>query len=282
MNQNKRIYNRWICFFIFVSLFLCTFAQKRLVILHTNDTHSRIDAFPVSDKEYAEKAGIINREAIIDSIRRIEKNVLLLDAGDFVQGTPYFNIFKGKVEAEALNRLQYDAVTLGNHEFDNGLDFLRDLLQIVYPPVVVCNYNFTGTVLEGKTSEYLIIKKDNIKIGITGIGVNPQGLVQKRNYEGMKYLPAIDSANKTASFLKNKGKCDLVVCISHIGYQEDIKLAEASRDIDIIIGGHSHTFMEEPDIRKNAEGKNVIVTHAGKNGLYIGKLEIELERKRNK
>lgn len=267
------------------------FAQKKLTILHTNDTHSRIEPLPSTDKKYPNTAGVVNRKAIIDSIRLVDKNVLLFDAGDFVQGTPYFNLFKGRAEADAMNLMGYEATTIGNHEFDYGLDTMKMIFERLTFPVVNSNYDFSNTVLNGVVKPYIVIKKFGLKIGVLGVGAEPEGLIQQDKYEGMIFNPIIESANKYAEILKKQEKCDLIICLSHIGYVDnhakedgvvpvlDPMLAENSKYIDIIIGGHSHTYMPEPDIRKNIEGKDIMIFQVGKNGTFIGKLEVDLKRK---
>jgi 5'-nucleotidase len=257
---------------------------KKLVILHTNDTHSRIEALPATEKQYAGWGGIVNRKALIDSIRSAEENVLLIDAGDFVQGTPYFNLFKGRVETGTMNLLKYDVGTLGNHEFDYGLDTLKNMIKSLRNPLVCCNYDFSKTPLKGMIKPYIILKKFGLKIGLVGVGANPQGLVPASNYKGMVFKPIIASTNEYADRLRNKEKCDLIICISHIGYDSsegepnDVTLAESSSNIDLIIGGHSHTYMEQPDIRKNRDGKSVLIFQVGKNAAFIGKIDVELEK----
>ena len=274
---------RYLIFVAILSLSAGVYSQtKKLVIVHTNDTHSRIEPLPASDK-YPNWGGVVNRKAVIDSIRAVEKNVLLIDAGDFVQGTPYFNVFKGKVETETMNLMKYDIGTLGNHEFDYGLDTLKRIIESLNHPIVCCNYDFSNTPLKGLVKPYKIIKKDGLKIGVLGVGVDPKGLIQQTNYSGMLFKPVISSANMYAKILRQKEKCDLVICISHIGFTSsegapnDIMLAEQSKDIDLIIGGHSHTYMEQPEIRKNMDGKDVMIFQLGRNGAYIGKIDIELE-----
>lgn len=264
-------------FLILIFASLTVKGQNKLVILHTNDTHSRIEALPPTDKQYPHMAGVVNRKAIIDSIRSVEENVLLLDAGDFVQGTPYFNLFHGKVEAEAMNLLKYDVTTIGNHEFDYGLDTLKRIFDYLHFPVVNCNYDFSLTPLKNNVKPYVIINKKGIKVGIIGVGVDPEGLIQKDKYEGMVFNPITDNVNRYAATIKNK--CDIVICLSHIGLEDDLKLASESENIDIIIGGHSHTFMERPQIVKNIKNKDVTVYQVGKNGAFIGKIEIDLSKK---
>ena len=267
--------------YIYLIIFLClsftTQAQKKIVILHTNDTHSRIEPMPMTDKYNPGQGGVVNRKAIIDSIRAVEKNVLLIDAGDFLQGTPYFNMFKGRVEAETLSLMKYDVGTIGNHEFDYGLDSMKMVFELLNLPIVCCNYDFSGTVLNGMVKPYIILKKDGIKIGITGIGANPDGLVQKDKYIGMTFNPVTETVNHYAEYLKKKEKCDLVICVSHIGYDGDKKLAAQSENIDIIIGGHSHTFMKQPDMIADKTGKKVFVYQTGRNGVNVGKIEVMLK-----
>ncbi|MBB4036922.1 5'-nucleotidase [Dysgonomonas hofstadii] len=270
---------KYICFLLLVCFSLSLAAQKKLVILHTNDTHSRIEPMPATDIRNPNMGGVVNRKAVIDSIRTVEKNVLLFDIGDFVQGTPYFNLFKGRVEAKAMDMMKYDVGTIGNHEFDYGLDSMKMVFDLLDYPLVCCNYDFSKTVLKDKVKPYIILKKAGVKIGIIGAGVDPDGMIQKDKYEGMGFLPVIETVNRYAEQLKLKDKCDIVICLSHVGYNPDKLLAEKSRYLDIIIGGHSHTFMKAPDMIPNQAGKNVFVYQVGKNGVYIGKIEIELAEK---
>lgn len=253
-------------------------AQKKIVILGTNDTHSRIEPIPENDKSYGGMGGVVAREAFIEGVRNQNKNVLLFDAGDFVQGTPYFNLFHGRVEAQAMNLMKYDAGTLGNHEFDYGLDTLKMIVKKLNFPILNCNYDFSKTVLKDDIKPYVILKRFGLKIGVLGVGVDPEGLVQKNKYEGMEFKPAISSVNFYAKILKDSKKCDLVVCLSHLGYNDDIKLAEQSKNVDIIIGGHSHTYMEKPDMRTNLDGKEVLIFQTGKSGAYVNKIEVELDK----
>lgn len=253
-------------------------AQKRIVILGTNDTHSRIEPLPDSDKSYGGMGGVVAREAFIAEMRKQNPNVLLFDAGDFVQGTPYFNLFHGKVEAQAMNLMKYDAGTLGNHEFDYGLDTLKMIVDQLDFPILNCNYDFSKTVLKDHIKPYIVLNRFGLKIGVLGVGVDPDGLVQKNKYEGMEFKPAISSVNFYAKILKESKKCDLIICLSHLGYNQDIQLAQQSKNVDIIIGGHSHTYMEKPDMRKNLDGKEVMIFQTGKNGAYVNKIEVELDK----
>ena len=224
--------------------------------------------------------GYVNRIAVIDSIRNVEKNVILIDAGDFVQGTPYYNIFKGRVETGAMNLMKYDVTAIGNHEFDYGIDTLAPVLKRLKFPVINCNYDFRETALKGVVKPYVIIKKAGVKIGFIGLGPEAEGLIRKNKSEGMKSLPGIETVNRYAERLKTKEKCDVVVCVSHAGYEQDSIMAEKSNFLDIIIGGHSHTFMKQPDVRKNLSGKDVMIYQVGTNGVYVGKIEIEVKGKK--
>lgn len=263
-----------LCFWLGAAIY----AQKKITVLATNDTHSRIEALPSTDKYNPDMGGVEARAAFISSVRQQNPNTLLFDAGDFVQGTPYFNLFHGRVEAQAMNLMKYDAGTIGNHEFDYGLDTLKMIIDKLNFPIVNCNYDFSNTVLNNKVKPYIILKKDGVKIGILGVGVDPEGLIQKSKYGNMIFKPIESSVNFYSKILKESKKCDLIICLSHIGYTDDIRLAEQSKYIDIIIGGHSHTYMEKPDIRKNAEGKDVLIFQTGKNGAYVNKFEVELEK----
>ena len=254
-----------------------------LVLLTTNDTHSNIDF------ERGGRGGILPRKAIVDSVRAAEKNVMLIDAGDFVQGSLYFKYFRGDVEYPLMNMMGYDIRVLGNHEFDNGLDELAAHWKDVKGKRLSANYDFKDTPAKGLFDPYMIKKVGNKKIGFIGINVNPESLIIKENYAGMKYEDAIAVANRTAEFLKKKKGCDLVVAVTHIGYTatpgkaSDLELARQSKDIDIIIGGHSHTVVD-PGKKNgleywvdNANGKPVLVTQTGKNGSNIGYIKIDLD-----
>lgn len=268
--------------YIFTLLLLFTFSltlhAQHLVILHTNDTHSRIEPIPETDKFNPNMGGVVKRAAFADKMRNEYKNVLLFDAGDFLQGTPYFNMFKGEVEIEAMNLMKYDAVTLGNHEFDYGMEVLEDIVKRAKFPIVSTNYDFSETALANYIKPYHIFYKEGVKIGIVGANVSPVGLIASGNYEGMKFYPPIETVNKTAEMLRKKLGCDLVICLSHLGYRNDLELAENSRNIDIIIGGHSHTFMTKPSFRKNLDGKEVLIFQTSGRGAYVGRIDVELEK----
>ena len=258
-------------------------AAERLVILHTNDTHSNIE----SDRSGV--GGILPRKAIIDSVRKAEKNVILVDAGDMVQGTLYFKYFRGDVEYPLFNMMGYDVRILGNHEFDNGIDELARNWKKVKGARLSANYDFSKTPAAGLFKPYVVKKIGKKKIGFIGINVDPASLISTANTGAMEFRPVIETANHWAEFLKKKEKCDLVVAVTHIGYESengktnDVDLARASKDIDIIIGGHSHTFVDPktPDKTpywiENAEGRPVLVAQTGKYGRNVGYISIDLD-----
>ncbi|WP_294188008.1 bifunctional UDP-sugar hydrolase/5'-nucleotidase [uncultured Sphingobacterium sp.] len=257
--------------------------KVKLTILHTNDVHSRIEPFPMDGGKYQGLGGVARRSTLINKIRQEEEHLLLLDAGDMFQGTPYFNLFGGKLELDLMTKLGYDAGTFGNHEFDNGLDGLVKYLDHAKFPFLTANYDFKGTVLEGKTRDYTIFHKGGIKIGVFGLGVDIEGLVDPNNFKGMKYLDPIEVSKKMVKILKEKHKCDLVICLSHLGYQyendkvSDLVLAAKTSDIDLIIGGHTHTFLNEPTIVTNLKGRKTIVNQVGFAGINLGRIDFIME-----
>jgi 5''-nucleotidase/2'',3''-cyclic phosphodiesterase and related esterases len=260
---------------------------KSLVILHLNDTHSRIDPMFENDSSDVKKGGIIRQNTYIEKVRNENKNVLLFHCGDFVQGTPYFNLFRGEAEVSFMNFMRFDAVCIGNHEFDNGLENLAKMIRDSGFPYIATNLDFTGTPVEGLTKPFHIIQKNDIRIGIIGLTVNPNGLVIQKNYKGMKWLDPIESANKMADYLREEENCDLIVCLSHLGIYYsgdkigDLTLAEQSRNIDVILGGHTHVFLLAPEVRKNLKRKDVVVNQMGINGIYVGRLEVTMENEEN-
>lgn len=273
--------NKKYFFLLILTVFMCgtvAFGQKSIVILHTNDTHSRIEPIPESDRIAGNKGGVVRRMNYIEQVRKENKNVLLFDAGDFLQGTPYFNLFKGEVETEAMNMMRYDAVTLGNHEFDYGLDALEKVVRRAKFPIISSNYDFSGTPLNNLIKPYLIFKKDGVKIGVIAINIQPKGLIASGNYDGMKFLQPERVANELALKLKTTDWCDMVICLSHLGYTADKRLVEQTRNIDIVIGGHSHTNMKTPDMLKNIDNKDVMVFQTAGRGIYVGRIDVELEK----
>ena len=258
-----------------------TVKSRHLTVLHTNDVHSYIDPFPVTHPKNPNMGGVSRRAALIESIRKENPNVLLLDAGDIFQGTPYFNYYGGELELKLMSMMNYDLATLGNHDFDNGIDGFYSQMHHANFDFVSANYNFENTILNGKVNPYKIIHKNGIKIGVFGLGIELEGLVDKKNYKETVYLNPIEIAQDMSRILKQEKKCDLVICLSHIGYQYkndpdkicDVKLATLTKDIDLIIGGHTHTFLDKPTVLKNAEGKDVLVNQVGCYGINLGRID---------
>jgi len=257
-----------------------------LTILHTNDTHSRLEPFPMDGSRNQGLGGIASRSTLIKKINATTENVLLLDAGDIFQGTPYFNLFKGEPEIKAMTALGYDACTIGNHDFDAGLESLAtQLTRHANFPMLVANYDFSGTAMESKTKPYQIFKKGKLRIGVFGIGIQGKGLIANNLIAGTKFLDPIALANQTAAILKRNEKCDFIICISHLGFQykelnlvSDVVLATETENIDLIIGGHTHTFLDKPVTYKNKTGNDVIVNQVGFAGIILGRLDFEFSK----
>ncbi len=254
---------------------------KKLVILHTNDMHSRIEPFPIDHPKHPGLGGMARRAALINKIREEEENVLLLDSGDIFQGTPYFNQYGGELEFKLMSKMGYDAATMGNHDFDNGLDGFDKMLPFADFPFVCSNYDFSNTQLSGKTKENLVLNKGGVKIGILGLGVELNGLVDKRNFEDTQYLDPIEKANHHAKLLKEDKSCDLVICLSHLGYEyesskiSDVSLAPKTDHIDLILGGHTHTLLEKPVELRNKSEKKVYINQVGWAGIALGRIDID-------
>ena len=260
--------------------------EVKITFLHTNDVHSRIEPYPMDGSRLQGLGGVARRSTLINKIRSEEKNVLLFDAGDMFQGTPYFNVFDGQVELELMSKLGYDAGTFGNHEFDNGLEGLLKHFDKANFPFVTSNYDFTGTIMEGKTKDYLIFQRDAVKIGVFAVGVDLNGMVDPRSYQGVKISDPIEVAAKYSHKLKHDLKCDLIICLSHIGYSyetekvSDLMLAKNSRHIDLIIGGHTHTFLDKPTEVKNLDNEITLVNQTGFSGVNLGRIDFILDKKR--
>lgn len=254
---------------------------KHLTILHTNDVHSYIDPFPTNHPKNPNMGGVARRAALIESIRKENPNVLLLDAGDIFQGTPYFNYYGGELEFKLMSMMQYDLATIGNHDFDNGIEGLYAQLPNATFEFVSANYDFKNTIMNGHVKPYKIINKDGIKVGVFGLGVGLDGLVDKKNYKETIYLDPVSVAQDMSRILKQEKKCDLVICLSHLGYKYkdepdkicDTKLATLTKDIDLIIGGHTHTFLDKPTVLKNAVGQDVLVNQVGCYGINLGRID---------
>lgn len=262
---------------------------RKITILHTNDTHSNIETFPDNHAAFPSRGGVARRHTLIQQIRREEKHVLLLDAGDIFQGTPYFNKFNGTLEMKLMSMLEYDCATMGNHDFDIGLDGFLAAKKFADFPFICSNYDFSNTLLNNETLPYTTFLKDDLKIGVFGVGVELEGLVMTANYGETIYQDPIEAANKWAKHLRMEEECDLVICLSHLGYQyrqnkvSDKVLATSTSNIDLIIGGHTHTFLEKPSYSKNTEGKLVLINQVGWAGLALGRIDFYLgDRKKHK
>jgi len=259
--------------------------KKHITILHTNDTHSHIEPFPESDTRNANRGGVARRATVIEQIRKENPNTLLLDAGDMFQGTPYFNFFGGELEFRLMSMLGYDAATIGNHEFDNGIDGLHAQLPHANFDLVSSNYDFKNTLLNGKVKPYRIINKDGIKIGIFGLGVELDGLVNKNMYKETQYLDPIEITQDMVRILKEENNCSLVVCLSHLGYEykndtiSDLKVAQQTTGIDLIIGGHTHTFLPKPTLVNNKNGKEMLINQVGFGGINLGRIDFYFDER---
>lgn len=256
----------------------------KLTILHTNDVHSRIEPFPMDGSKNEGKGGTAKRATLIKKIRAQEKNVLLFDAGDIFQGTPYFNYFGGELEIKLMSEMGYDAATMGNHDFDGGLFGFDKQLPFANFPFVSSNYNFDDTMLQGKIHKYKIFKKEGLKIGVFGLGIELNGLVPQSLFQETKYEDALRAAEFWSTYLKQEEKCDYVICLSHLGYKyvenkvSDQVIATNTSDIDLIIGGHTHTFMDAPEKVKNKLGRAVLIHQVGWAGMVLGRLDVLFER----
>lgn len=268
-----------------VTVFAGAFAQgKRLVILHTNDTHSCI--YPLNkhlaDTLLAGRGGFIRRAVMVGEERKEHPNLLLLDSGDFSQGSPYYTLYKGDVEVGLMNLMRYDAATIGNHEFDFGVENMARLFKMADFPVVCANYDFTGTALEGIVKPYVVLKRDGLRIGVFGLSPELDGLVLAESCAGVKYDDPVKAANDVAKTLKEKEKCDIVICLSHLGWKlaglDDTELMSQLRNVDIVLGGHSHTYFTDMEYVKDLDGREIPNDQNGKHGIYVGKIVVDFDR----
>lgn len=258
---------------------------RQLLILHTNDTHSCVLPLNpnLADTMLTGRGGFLRRAAMIDQMRKEDKDLLLLDSGDFSQGSPYYTMFKGDVETELMNIMGYDAATIGNHEFDFGLENMARIFRKAKFPIVCANYDFTGTVVEGLVKPYVIIKRKGVRIGIFGLSPKLDGLVMASTCAGVRYSDPIKTANAVADKLKNEEKCDVVICLSHLGWDEaglnDMEMMAKTRNIDLVLGGHSHSYFKTLNHVRNLDGKDVPNDQNGKHGIFVGKITLSLEKR---
>lgn len=259
--------------------------SARLTILFTNDTHSRIEPFPANGPN-AGLGGIAARKQLIDTIRKQESHVLLFDAGDIFQGTPYFNFFKGALEMKAMQWMGYDGATLGNHDFDEGVENLAKQMEHTRFPFLVANYNFDSTPLKGKVKPYQVYEKGGIRVGVFGLGINPKGLIPDKLFGEVSYTDPYEAASRMVSTLRMREKCHLIICLSHLGFKyedekpSDVRLASHVSGIDVIIGGHTHTVLENPEVVTQSGGDKTYVCQTGHSGIRLGRIDLEFVEKR--
>lgn len=282
MKQNKLL----LLTIFFVAMSISVAAKtKQVLILHTNDTHSCVMPLKptLKDTLVAGRGGFLRRLEMIRQERKANPGLLLLDSGDFSQGSPYYSMFMGDVEIGLMNRMGYDAATIGNHEFDYGLENMARIFKMASFPIVCANYDFRGTCLENIVKPYTIIKRNGLKIGVFGIAPQLEGLVSLKNCVGVKYLDPVKKAQEMADLLKDKEKCDLVICLSHLGWgiggESDKVMMSKTRNIDIVLGGHSHTHFKEMQFVKNLDGKEIGNDQNGKSGIFVGRILVDLKKK---
>lgn len=283
MMKYKNVFNIILIIAIGFTFATCAGSEAHtLVILHTNDTHSQVEPLELGKRD-ANCGGYARRMGLVEQERQNNPNVILVDAGDFTQGTPYYNFYHGRIEIDAMNRMGYDAVVLGNHEFDYGVDTLAVVLQKAVFPIVCANYDVSHTALKDIVKPYTVIRRNSLRIGVFGIGIDPRGLISEKNFAPIQYLDPISAAQNAANTLKTTEKCDVVICLSHQGTHpttdgklSDIELAKATRNIDIIIGAHTHKIVNNLYV-PNVDGDSVLLGQMGKSGARIGKMMLQIE-----
>ncbi len=260
--------------------------ETLITILHTNDTHSQIDPLPENDKQYPGKGGVARRATLVKRIRKENPNTLLIDGGDVFQGTPYFNFYRGEVEYKAMSLIGYDVVTLGNHDFDNGVNALAAAMKFANFEFVSANYDVHGTAIENRVKPYVVRTLSGVRIGLFGLGISPTNLITPENFKGVKYLDPVSSASGVVKLLREKEHCQLVVGMTHLGYYPnakggeigDTQVAAQVDGIDFIAGGHTHTFMDQPVIAKQPSGRNTIIFQVGRSGIYVGRVDLKMRK----
>jgi 5'-nucleotidase len=260
--------------------------ETLITILHTNDTHSQIDPLPANDKQYPDKGGVARRATLVRRVRKENRNTLLIDAGDVFQGTPYFNFYKGEVEYKSMSLIGYDVGTLGNHDFDNGVDALAAAMKFANFDFVSSNYDVRGTALEGRVQPYVVRVLGGVRVGLFGLGISPDNLITPENFKGLKYSDPVKSAREVVKGLRERERCTLVLGMSHLGYYPnpregeigDSQVAAQVDGIDFIASGHTHTFMTEPVITKQPSGANTIIFQVGRSGIYVGRVDFKLRK----
>jgi 5'-nucleotidase len=258
--------------------------ETLITILHTNDTHSQIDPLPDNDKQYPSKGGVARRATLVKRIRKENPNTLLVDAGDVFQGTPYFNFYRGEVEYKSMSMIGYDVVTLGNHDFDNGVDALAAAMKFANFDFVSSNYDFRGTPLENMVKPYVVRVIGGVRVGLFGLGISPNNLITPDNFKGVKHLDPVHMARGVVKLLRGQERCQLVVGMTHLGYYPnpkegeigDSQVASQVDGIDFIAGGHTHTFMTKPVIAKQPSGGNTVIFQVGRSGIYVGRVDLKM------
>jgi len=258
----------------------------RITVLHTNDTHSQIEPLPLNDRAHPGKGGVARRATMVRRVRKENPNTLVIDAGDVFQGTPYFNFFKGEVEYKAMSAIGYDVGTLGNHEFDNGIEKLVAALKFAKFDIVSTNYDVRGTALEGIVKQYVVRNLGGVRIGLFGLGISPVGLITPANFKGITYRDPVESARQIVKVLRDTEKCHLVIAMSHLGYYStpeegrigDVQVAEQVDGIDFIASGHTHTFMEQPVFVRQPGGRQTMIFQVGKSGIFVGRVDFRLRQ----
>ena len=294
MERHHYIYNKVVTgllvgllpFYLFTFLPLNADAKKhrQLVILHTNDTHSTI--VPVNpnidNKEIAGRGGFLRRVNMVKEQRRQHPDLLLFDSGDFSQGSGYYTLFKGEVEVGLMNQMGYDAATIGNHEFDFGLENMARIFRMAQFPIVCSNYDCKGTVLEDLVKPYITLMRNGVKIGVFALSPALKGLVFDSNCEGITYLDPAETAQKCINILRKQEKCDVVICISHLGWKaseySDEMFLKGVEGCDLVLGGHTHTYLKELEYAPDKTGKRIPIDQNGKHGAFVGKLVLNLEK----
>ena len=275
---------------LMIALLLATMSAsakgpKKITVLHTSDTHSCILPLNknLADTMLADRGGFLRRIAMLKQERRKDPGLLLFDCGDFSQGSSYYTMFKGDVEVELMNRMHYDAVTIGNHEFDFGLDNMIRLFKMAEFPVVCSNYDFADTELKDIVKPYLVLKRQGVRIGVFALCPPLEGLVSRKNYGPLKFLDPVEVTDRMVDVLRNREKCDVVICLSHLGWEvsdyPDNELIKRTSGIDLILGGHSHTYLEALGYETDKTGRQVPVDHEGKHAVFVGKIQLTLEKK---
>ena len=252
-------------------------ATTTLLVLHTSDTHSCIEPDAKTNT-----GGYVRRAAIVDSLRtHVDPDLLLFDCGDYTQGSLYYNLFRGETEVRLMNAMHYDAATIGNHEFDFGEENMLHLFQLATFPTVCCNYDVSTSILKDAVRPYTVIERKGVRVGVFGVSPPMEGLVADKNCEGILYLDPIAEANRIVSVLRGRERCDAVICLSHLGWQiegliDDVEFIAGTRGIDLVLGGHTHSYFDAPIRYPNLDGDSIPLMHNGKNATHIGSYTLTL------